>query len=381
MSTNAIVVSPAESASAPIVAPVIEAPEISIQERLDKATAPELKTWREKGEIPAAKAKEPVIEPPKTEAPAVSTEPSAEVTPEIKPVVATETAATPEVAKPQKKDADARVQELLVGRKKDRQLIEDLTRKLAATPTPSAQTVAPQTTPEKPRVDAKPVLRAQPQLEDQNADGTAKYKDLTDFNKDLGKWMTEAVKFESERIFAENQATQERKAKESQQSAAQKTAIDKWKERVDKAREKLTDFDEVALGNNPAILSIQQGSVIDAFLMDSDVGPEILYHLAQNPAEVNRIKALNPLGQSREMTKLELKLTEPATPIAVTEIPKADPDPVPARREPPKLPPPPTELSARRSAPVDEADAALARDDIAGYMRAMNARELKARKG
>jgi hypothetical protein len=39
------------------------------------------------------------------------------------------------------------------------------------------------------------------------------------------------------------------------------------------------------------------------------VGPEILYHLGQNPAEAKRIAQLSPLSQAKEIGKLEDKLS------------------------------------------------------------------------
>src|SRR5882672_4500009 len=88
-----------------------EAPAVSIevspQQTLDKASGAELKAWRLTGELPKAKAATA------DSAPAIEGEPSSAVE-------TTETAAAPVAAQPRKKDAEARLQELLGERKRER---------------------------------------------------------------------------------------------------------------------------------------------------------------------------------------------------------------------------------------------------------------------
>jgi hypothetical protein len=58
-------------------------------------------------------------------------------------------------------------------------------------------------------------------------------------------------------------------------------------------------------------------------IMDSDVGPKLADHLGSNTRELNRISALPPLQQARELAKLELKLATPParTPKIATDAP------------------------------------------------------------
>lgn len=48
---------------------------------------------------------------------------------------------------------------------------------------------------------------------------------------------------------------------------------------------------------------------VNQFLADSDLGPELFYHLANNTAEVDRILQLSPLRRIAELGKIEAKLT------------------------------------------------------------------------
>ena len=96
---------------------------------------------------------------------------------------------------------------------------------------------------------------------------------------------------------AEEIATQ----REQQKQVAQITEA--YHDREETAREKYDDFDQVAY--NPKL------PITDAMaetIRESDVGPEIIYHLGSNPAEAKRIAQLSPLSQAKEIGKLEDKL-------------------------------------------------------------------------
>ena len=48
---------------------------------------------------------------------------------------------------------------------------------------------------------------------------------------------------------------------------------------------------------------------VNQFIAESDIGPELFYHLANNTAEIDRILALNPIRRVAELGKLEAKLS------------------------------------------------------------------------
>jgi hypothetical protein len=43
--------------------------------------------------------------------------------------------------------------------------------------------------------------------------------------------------------------------------------------------------------------------------MESEIGPEIVYYMGQNPMEAVRISALSPASAAREIGKLETKIS------------------------------------------------------------------------
>lgn len=72
------------------------------------------------------------------------------------------------------------------------------------------------------------------------------------------------------------------------------------------AREKFADYDTVTRNPNVAITS-----AMAEIIRDSDVGPDIAYHLGKNPAEAAQIAALSPTRQAVELGKLEVRISAP----------------------------------------------------------------------
>jgi hypothetical protein len=66
---------------------------------------------------------------------------------------------------------------------------------------------------------------------------------------------------------------------------------------------------------------------VTELIMDSEIGPKLADHLGNNIRELNRISALPPLQQAREITKLEMKLADPPAPIPKTATDAPEPAP------------------------------------------------------
>lgn len=105
--------------------------------------------------------------------------------------------------------------------------------------------------------------------------------------------------------------------------------------RVEAARERYPDFDEVAVqsaqGDNP---KWQATPVMALAMKTSEYGPDMQYHLAKNPAESERIARLSPLEQAFQMGQLAGTFARQAKEPAVEPTKKI-----------PGAPPPPTELT------------------------------------
>lgn len=126
--------------------------------------------------------------------------------------------------------------------------------------------------------------------------GKPAYTTFGEYLKARDTWLEEHIlKGSTERI---EKAHNERM---SQEQARQVT--DQFRNRVDKAREKYADYDEIV--GAPA-LHIPANSPMEASCVLSEHGAEMAYMLGQNPAEAERIAKLPAFQQAREMFLLEL---------------------------------------------------------------------------
>lgn len=105
--------------------------------------------------------------------------------------------------------------------------------------------------------------------------------------------------------LAEHKAAQKLAEREAQQQ--RKQADSTYAEREESVREKYTDFEDVAY--NP---DLRITPAMAEVIKESEVGPELAYHLGKNPKEAARIADLSPLAQAREIGKIEASLV--ATP-------------------------------------------------------------------
>lgn len=93
---------------------------------------------------------------------------------------------------------------------------------------------------------------------------------------------------------------------ETEREVARDLAWEAFSESEAIARQKYADYDAVTRNKAVPITS-----EIVELAMDSDVGPELVYHLGKNPQEADRIAALPPKRLAVEIGRLEAKLTAP----------------------------------------------------------------------
>ena len=98
--------------------------------------------------------------------------------------------------------------------------------------------------------------------------------------------------------------------REKEQQDLQKKRDQAYMDRVAKfVKEEAKDFNEV-LKSATAPLSL----VMREAIRDSEVGPQIVYELAQNPEEAERIFSLSPTRQAVEIGRLETRFLEQTEP-------------------------------------------------------------------
>ena len=84
--------------------------------------------------------------------------------------------------------------------------------------------------------------------------------------------------------------------------AERQKVIDQWASKVQKAKADLPDFDDIVASSDVVV----NDDIRDAIL-ESDVGPQILYHLAENDDVAKKIAGLSAKQALREIGKLEAR--------------------------------------------------------------------------
>jgi DNA repair exonuclease SbcCD ATPase subunit len=135
------------------------------------------------------------------------------------------------------------------------------------------------------------------------ADPTAKpvpsdFTDAFEYAAKLAEWSADNALRNRDKLDAEKR----------EQERLQQMQTD-WNSRLVAARAKLPDYDEVMI-NSELTVSDQ---VRDA-IRESEMGPELAYHLASNPELALKINGMTVIGALRAIGKLEATLEKPAAP-------------------------------------------------------------------
>ena len=170
-------------------------------------------------------------------------------------------------------------------------------------------------------------LRGQsPQPEPAKAEEVAPQPKLEDFET-ADEWAAAFGNWTQAQFDAgKEQAARAEQAK--RQEAVQKVIedrIDAYEKRLDEFRETHDDYDEVARDDELAITE-----AMAEVIMESELGPQLAYHLGSNPEEAEKIAGLSPLAQAKALAKIETRLEAEQ---AAAETPEEDPEDEPEEGE------------------------------------------------
>lgn len=149
--------------------------------------------------------------------------------------------------------------------------------------------------------------------------------------QDYGAFVKAQARWEVRQELKGERARVVKASEEATKAEAEKSFAEKLRASADKHE----DFREVVFAPT---LTVNQHML--AIVQESEIGPDILYHLGKNPDEAARISRLSPLTAAREIGKLEAKLSAP---------PAKPPEP----KRVTSAPPPVTTLSGNGTATVD----------------------------
>lgn len=117
----------------------------------------------------------------------------------------------------------------------------------------------------------------------------------------------------------------EEKAKQESVKSEFESRVSKFQTEVKKFSETVDDYEDVIDDASDVMLTVG----LQEALLESENGPEILYNLAKNKAELMRINRLSLVAQAREIGKLEAKLSKPEPKPEIKTKTAAPPPPKP----------------------------------------------------
>jgi len=196
--------------------------------------------------------------------------------------------------------------------------LDELKRQQYAAPLPQ-----PAPAEEAPAEEAAPEAVTVPEASDaetvdakSNEPSEENFETYSDYNKALIKWNIQNE-------LHQEQAGRRESLARDQAQRAQAELVAAHQARIDAFKNEHADFEAVIRGPHGAQLTRPMEDTI----INSDLGPALMYHLTQNPEEANRIARLHPMMAVKEMGKLEARLeTAPTGPVSsadpVTKAPR-----------------------------------------------------------
>jgi hypothetical protein len=168
---------------------------------------------------------------------------------------------------------------------------------------------------------------------------------------DYGAYVEALTEYKADEKVNTALDAREKAATEKKQA---ETRVTTWNERVIEARKSIPDYDTVMAASEVPIAE----HVLDE-LRDSELGPQLAYHLDKNPDVAEKLNTMNPRQAAREIGRLEAKLmsTVSASPDPKVDDPKEEP-PAPKVKTT-NAPPPVKPVGQGRSTAVDLSKASM----------------------
>lgn len=163
-------------------------------------------------------------------------------------------------------------------------------------------------------------------------------------------WEVQVAKraaFEAAKAVNDRLASKDSEARQSKVAELRAEILSDFEERTEAFKAKATDFDQVIEKFTSA--GGKFSDVVRELVTESDVGPELAYHLAKHPAVASKVNSLPPLQAAKEIARLEDSLSRPSNRAT-------------------KAPPPLKTPTGGASAPVDLATLAKS-EDASDYIR------------
>jgi hypothetical protein len=219
--------------------------------------------------------------------------------------------------KPKKNTAKERIDELTAEKYAERRRADELERRLAALEAERREP-EPKPAPQVQTADA-------PDPDAVDKDGNLLYP-LGEFDP---RYNADMTRYHVQKDLAEARQQMQAEAQAAKQAEADRALAMAWETKLNKSTEEIPDLRETikSLDTHFADLEPQYGVYLAQTIMGLDMGPEVLYYLANNPDEADKIVASGPTGATLAIGRLEARiqnaLAKKATPpVRNTAAPK-----------------------------------------------------------
>ena len=126
------------------------------------------------------------------------------------------------------------------------------------------------------------------------------FTDAFEYAEALSEWSAEQALLNRDKQEAERKANDERQK-----------MLNDWQKRLDAAKSDLPDYEDMVASSD-----VQVSDAVRDAILESDVGPRILYHLAENPEIAEKLNAGSMISALRQIGKLEAQFEKKETPVA-----------------------------------------------------------------
>lgn len=131
----------------------------------------------------------------------------------------------------------------------------------------------------------------------------SQFTDAFEYARALAEWSTEQA------LMKRDQEEADKKVQE-QRNKVLKT----WNDRLEATKSELPDYDDMVASSDVAVSDYVRDAIVE-----SEVGPKILYHLAENPEIAEKINGMSTISALREIGKLEARFEKQAEKSEVQE--------------------------------------------------------------
>lgn len=174
------------------------------------------------------------------------------------------------------------------------------------------------------RGDTKQPLTKQPEAAKDDKDRPK--PDAYEYGELDGKYIADVTAYEVNKAIATHTAKQEETRQAEAAAVKQREYQKRAGDMLEAGRAKFEDFDDQVLEGT--VITKELTGVIHDLLLESEVGADIVYHLATHPKEARAIFSKSAIAQAADFGRLEARFTAP---------PKAEKKPDP---KPPSAPDP-----------------------------------------